>query len=1108
VVLALLTALALAWVALPATVFGGPPEGKAAAKGDLNLVQGFKVEKKADGVEIRVAGSRQATYSAFKLDRPLRLLVDINNSQLGQGVTRAPVTIQNGIIEQVAVMDFSDELQQVTRVIVSFENPAVYDVRSEGNDLVIFIEGAGAQAPSAQNDSAKWQEEARQKEADLERARQALQAKEQRLAETERKVGELERALRDAGAPKDRDALQRTLEEERALADGLRKDLLQRESRIQDLEGSVSALERRVDDIQRERDASQKRADALAQERDVARQEADRQAERSAQSKRDLERLERELQKAQGDLQRAESARQTSFDELQKARTDLEKQRTLAQSRDEEASKIRAQLATLDKARQENPADAPKIDEESRKKREELKALEGRLEKLTGELAQKEKGLKALEQRAQTTEAERQKAAEQAESARRQRAEQLSESQKSEQERLAALERARKAEEERLANLKQAREKEEERLSALQRQGGAAPGAESRLATVSDDKDQAIVQLKGDATGAIVETPNGIKSVRFQQKGEVSRIVIELEKPGKFENIPLKNGKASLLFKGIELPRKLERTLDTQAFGGPVKFVSSFQEKDGMVRVVAEVPSANSEIIRQDGNSLYWEFSSLGAGESLAENTPPAPQGSTSAPPTYNPNAQRAAELDLSAPPWQRRPARFPRKRLSIDLRGADIQNVLRLIADEASINIVAGNGVVGSVTMRLENVPLADAFITILKSLGMGYEQDGEVYRVAPATEFASEAQRRRQDLVDSFPLEPLEIVLMPVNYGEASQIGTLVGTVLSSRGTVSVDNRTNTLIIKDVAQNLAAAQQLILSLDTQTPLVLIEARIVETNDRFSRQFGVQWGGDFLFSSANGNPTGLAFPSTLGVSGAANDGQAPVSGLAGNPNFAVNLPAPIGTGSGGGLGFTFGSLGNSTNLSLRLSALETEGQIKIVSSPKILTLDNQSATISQGTSIPVSVVSAAGVQTQFINANLQLDVRPHVTQDGNVMLEINITKSEPDFENTGARGDPSILNRSARTQLLVNDGDTTVIGGIYNQTTGHSSNKVPFLGDIPILGFFFRDYSENELRSELLIFITPRIVNRENALRARRLNAITNPNPAGTVGTPANRAP
>jgi type IV pilus assembly protein PilQ len=229
---------------------------------------------------------------------------------------------------------------------------------------------------------------------------------------------------------------------------------------------------------------------------------------------------------------------------------------------------------------------------------------------------------------------------------------------------------------------------------------------------------------------------------------------------------------------------------------------------------------------------------------------------------------------------------------------------------------------------------------------------------------------------------------------------------------------------------------------------------------------------------------------------------------LAGNPNFAVNLPAPIGTGSGGGLGFTFGSLGNSTNLSLRLSALETEGQIKIVSSPKILTLDNQSATISQGTSIPVSVVSAAGVQTQFINANLQLDVRPHVTQDGNVMLEINITKSEPDFENTGARGDPSILNRSARTQLLVNDGDTTVIGGIYNQTTGHSSNKVPFLGDIPILGFFFRDYSENELRSELLIFITPRIVNRENALRARRLNAITNPNPAGTVGTPANRAP
>jgi len=179
----------------------------------------------------------------------------------------------------------------------------------------------------------------------------------------------------------------------------------------------------------------------------------------------------------------------------------------------------------------------------------------------------------------------------------------------------------------------------------------------------------------------------------------------------------------------------------------------------------------------------------------------------------------------------------------------------------------------------------------------------------------------------------------------------------------------------------------------------------------------------------------------------------------------------------------TMGSVGGAFNLNLRLSALEAAGHVKIVSAPKILTLDNQTATISQGTSIPISVVSAAGVQTVFVDATLDLTVTPHVTPDGNIQLSVSASKNEPDFQNTGARGDPTIIRKQADTELLIKDGDTTVIGSIYTRNAGTSISAVPFLHRIPILGWFFRTESEREQRTELLIFITPRIVNRAESI-------------------------
>jgi type IV pilus assembly protein PilQ len=295
--------------------------------------------------------------------------------------------------------------------------------------------------------------------------------------------------------------------------------------------------------------------------------------------------------------------------------------------------------------------------------------------------------------------------------------------------------------------------------------------------------------------------------------------------------------------------------------------------------------------------------------------------------------------------------------------------------------------------------------------------------------------------------------------------------------------------LIVRDIVGQLDDVEDLVRSLDTQTPQVLIESRIVEASSTYSRDIGIQWGGNAVMSSATGNPTGLRFPSDLGIAGGVptqdgpTNGLSPFNGTVQNPNYAVNLPAVTGSGAGGALGLTMGSLSGAVNLNVRLSAAEAAGSVRIISSPRILTLDNNEASISQGTLIPFSQVSAQGVNTAFQEAKLELNVTPHVTSDGSVAMDVKITRNEPDFGRVGANGDPTILEREATTQLLVDDGDTAVIGGIYTRNTGRNVDQVPFFGDIPVLGVFFKRRRFREDRNELLIFLTPRIVNRALAL-------------------------
>ena len=432
---------------------------------------------------------------------------------------------------------------------------------------------------------------------------------------------------------------------------------------------------------------------------------------------------------------------------------------------------------------------------------------------------------------------------------------------------------------------------------------------------------------------------------------------------------------------------------------------------------------------------------------------------------------------------------RYNGRRINIDLKDADIHNVLRLLADTGHVNVVTADDVTGTITIRMVNVPWDQVLDVVLQAKGLGMVRQGNLIRVAKLDQLQKERELKLAAMKQEYELTPLETRLIPISYAQADELQQRAKELLSPRGSIAVDERTNVLIARDIGANLDYIEQLIRSLDTQTAQVLIEARIVESTSKYQRDVGIQWGGDSTFSAATGNPTGIAFPSSVGVTGGNYDNNTPTAGLSPftrnvpTPNFAVNLPAAVGTGAGGALGVTLGSIDNTLNLGLRLSALESSGLVRIVSAPKVMVLDNKEARINQGTLIPFAQVSALGVQTTFQEAKLQLLVKPHVTADGAVSMHVKLNRDEPDFTQTSPRGDPTILKREAETDLLIMDGHTAVIGGIYTRNTGRNLSQVPFFGDIPILGILFQHRTASDARNELIIFLTPRIVNRAEAL-------------------------
>lgn len=561
--------------------------------------------------------------------------------------------------------------------------------------------------------------------------------------------------------------------------------------------------------------------------------------------------------------------------------------------------------------------------------------------------------------------------------------------------------------------------------------------------------------------------------------------------------------------------------------GGPVSMIHAFQQPDvevPEVRVVFTRAADQKPVLSTRGSTLFVDFEQMG----VAAAAPPAFPGSgeasaataaavasegvaasatasaaeapasalptqaelASAPRSVQPAALDQAEVLFaqpaepiaqtgSAPPAAVEvPAaievleegglidgkEYRGRRVSLDFKDVAIADVLRLIAEVSDLNIIAGDEVSGNVTIRLVDVPWDQALDVILMTKGLGFVRVGNVLRIAPADVIKAEEEVRLQERRNKEKLEDLEVKLLPVNYGTAKDLEQLVRRLLSARGTVNLDQRTNTLIIKDISSVIDEATALVAAIDTQTPQVMIEAKIVEANLDFSRELGSVWGiqtnqfvdafdGDTLRTDLGSED--LTFIDDNGLS-FANPISAVPNGLA-----------------------TFGALilDQDFRVDAQIQAAEATGDGKVISSPRIVTLDNKEASIKQGVSIPFQTFEGGDARLEFIDAVLSLTVTPHITADQSIIMQIEVTRNAPDSTVPTPTGSPAISRNVAETNTLVKDGQTLVLGGIYTISKSQRESRVPYLHRIPVIGNMFKNREVLDSRKELLVFVTPRIV-------------------------------
>ena len=551
-----------------------------------------------------------------------------------------------------------------------------------------------------------------------------------------------------------------------------------------------------------------------------------------------------------------------------------------------------------------------------------------------------------------------------------------------------------------------------------------------------------------------------ISAVDFRRTREGGgRVVVNLTDPSTPVDIRQEGGRVVAVFKDTSLPAELMRRLDVNDFATPVTTVDALRTNLD-ARIVISAEGKYEQLAYQTDNEFTIEI---------------------------NPAAEASQEESSLFSETKE----YEGQRLTLNFQDIETRSVLQLLAETSGKNIVVSDTVQGNVTLRLRNVPWDQALDIVMTTKGLDMRQNGNVIMVAPAEEIAARETADLEAQLAIQELEPVYSEFLQVNYAKASDLsalisGTDVGTMLSDRGSIAVDDRTNTLLVQDTAERLQDIRRMVSALDVPIKQVLIESRIVVVNDDFSRELGVRLGvtafnenstDGLTVISGSGTGTDTMINSALtNLADPANGTVYPIEVPLLNNRYNVSVPVAEAAGR-----FSLAVLESDYLVDLELTALEAEGRGEIVSTPRVITANQKEATIKQGVEIPYQQSSASGATSiSFKEAVLELTVTPQITPDNNIIMDLRVHKdSVGQIISTGGLGGtvPSIDTRSVETQVLVADGQTVVLGGIYETERRETVKKVPFLGDIPFAGALFRSKQRVDNKAELLIFVTPRIL-------------------------------
>ena len=561
----------------------------------------------------------------------------------------------------------------------------------------------------------------------------------------------------------------------------------------------------------------------------------------------------------------------------------------------------------------------------------------------------------------------------------------------------------------------------------------------------------AAATLSGDAAGA------SIRDIDFRRgaAGE-AQILVDLSDPNIGINIREQGKNIIVDFIETNLPGELDRRLDVIDFATPAKEVDTYPHGNGTRMVITPIGSYE-HLAYQSENTFTLEIKPL------------------------TPEEEEQLKKEKFG---------YTGERLSLNFQDIEVRAVLQLIADFTEFNLVASDSVNGSVTLRLKNVPWDQAMDIILKTKGLGMRQDGNVIMVAPQEEIATREKLELEAQQQLKELAPLRTEFVQINYAKATELADLIkadsNNLLSERGNITVDQRTNTLLIQDTANNLSEIREVVEALDIAVRQVLIESRIVVANEDFSKDLGVQFG----YSHADnvkdrvprldGTESGLSSSIGGGIPGDVNYGTNTTFNTDSLENYIVGLPV---AGPAAAFKWSIGRIG-SYLLQLELSALQAEGRGEIVASPRVITANQKEAVIESGQEIPYQEATSSGATSvSFKKAVLSLKVTPQITPDDRIIMDLAVNR---DAVGQVFAGVPSIDTNEVNTQVLVENGETVVLGGIYESTNRDDTTSVPFFGELPYLGRLFRRTEVEQSKQELLIFVTPKILKEDLTVSAR----------------------